>query len=129
MAIKRDQADKWFSDVVRQKANYTCEHCHKTDSRMECAHIYGRRLKSVRWSLDNAVCLCHWCHRDFTENPLKFTDWLDQYFGSGHLDLLREKKNSLLKANDLVKKEVSDHYRSELRKLEQDDSYKPVSYN
>lgn len=55
MAIKRDQADKWFSDVVRQKANYTCEHCHKTDSRMECAHIYGRRLKSVRWSLDNAV--------------------------------------------------------------------------
>jgi hypothetical protein len=36
--IKRESCDKWFSDVVRQKANYTCEHCKKTDSRMECAH-------------------------------------------------------------------------------------------
>ena len=37
--IKREACDKWFSDVVRQKANYTCEHCKKVDSRMECAHI------------------------------------------------------------------------------------------
>jgi hypothetical protein len=43
--IKRESCDKWFSDVVRQKSNYTCEHCKKTDSRMECAHIYGRRLE------------------------------------------------------------------------------------
>ena len=129
MAIKRDQADKWFSDVVRAKAGWTCEHCGKTDSRMECAHIYGRRLKSVRWSLDNAVCLCHWCHRDFTENPLKFVDWLNQYFGEGHMDLLREKRNGILKANDLVKKEISAHYRSEFRKMEQDETHQPISYN
>ena len=129
MAIKRDQADKWFSDVVRAKAGWQCEHCGKQDGRMECAHIYGRRLKSVRWSLDNAVCLCHWCHRDFTENPLKFTDWLDQYFGKGHLDLLREKRNQILKANDLVKKEISAHYRSEFRKMEQDETHQPISYN
>lgn len=129
MAIKRDQADKWFSDVVRQKANYTCEHCHKTDSRMECAHIYGRRLKSVRWSLDNAVCLCHWCHRVFTENPVQFTDWLNQYFGAGHLEILNEKRNQIFKANDLVKKEISAHYRAELKKMADDSSYEPKSYN
>ena len=127
--IKREACDKWFSDVVRQKANYTCEHCKKVDSRMECAHIYGRRLKSVRWSLDNAVCLCHWCHRDFTENPLKFTDWLNQYFGEGHMDILREKKNAILKATPDVKKDISKHYREELKKLESDSDYKPVSYN
>ena len=127
--IKRESCDKWFSDVVRQKSNYTCEHCKKTDSRMECAHIYGRRLKSVRWSLDNAVCLCHWCHRDFTENPLKFTDWLNQYFGEGHMDILREKKNAILKATPDVKKDISKHYREELKKLEGDSDYSPVSYN
>ena len=127
--LKREACDKWFSDVVRQKANYTCEHCKKVDSRMECAHIYGRRLKSVRWSLDNAVCLCHWCHRDFTENPLKFTDWLNQYFGEGHMDILREKKNAILKATPDVKKDISKHYREELKKLESDSDYSPVSYN
>ena len=128
MAIKRDAADKWFSDVVRSKANYTCEHCRKTDSRMECAHIYGRRLKSVRWSLDNAVCLCHWCHRNFTENPVQFSDWLNQYFGEGHMDILREKKNGILKANDQVKKEIAKHYREEYKKMECDPSYSPQSY-
>ena len=43
MAIRRDAADKWFSDVVRKKAGYVCEHCHKVGARMECAHIYGRQ--------------------------------------------------------------------------------------
>ena len=51
MAIKRDAADKWFSDVVRQKAGFVCQNCKKSDARMECAHIYGRAAKSVRWSL------------------------------------------------------------------------------
>ena len=47
MPIKRDAADKWFSDVVRQKAGFQCEHCGKQDGRMECAHIWGRAAKSA----------------------------------------------------------------------------------
>ena len=90
MAIKRDAADKWFSNVVRKKAGYVCEHCNKVDARMECAHIYGRAAKSVRWSLDNAVCLCHYCHMRFTANPLEFTAWLEETLGQGHMDMLRE---------------------------------------
>ena len=27
--IKRDSADKWFSDCIRHAAGYQCEHCHK----------------------------------------------------------------------------------------------------
>src|SRR6056300_495769 len=113
--IKRTTADKYFSDVVRARANYQCEHCHKSNSRMECAHIFGRRSKSVRWSLDNAVCLCHWCHRYFTENPLDFGQWLDNYLGNGHMVILREKHNSILKATKQVEKEIAKHYRTELK--------------
>ena len=83
MAIKRDAADKWFSDVVRQNAGFECEHCHRQDGSMECAHIFGRAAKSVRWSMMNAVCLCHYCHLTFTANPLDFTAWLEQYKGQG----------------------------------------------
>ena len=37
MAVKRDQADIWFSKAVRLRDG-KCMHCHKTD-RLENAHI------------------------------------------------------------------------------------------
>ena len=129
MAIKRDAADKWFSDVVRQKAGYQCEHCQKVDSRMECAHIYGRAAKSVRWSLDNALCLCHYCHRTFTANPIAFNDWCLKLLGEGHIELLREKWNVLMPTTKLLRAEIAKHYREEHAKMLKDEDYEPVSYN
>lgn len=127
MAIKRDAADAWFSDVVRFKGY--CEHCNIVGARLECCHIHGRRKKILRWSLDNAVCMCSGCHRMMTENPTKFVRWLEQYFGQGHLDLLQEKSNGVLKTSVGLRKEVAAHYRAEYRKLEQDSDYKPESFN
>lgn len=129
MAIKRDAADKWFSDVVRKKAGHVCESCGKVEGRMECAHIYGRSAKSVRWSLDNAVCLCHYCHMRFTANPLEFTAWLERELGQGHMDMLREKWQVLMKTNKELRKEIAKHYREEFKKMDQDEKYEPVSYN
>ena len=126
--IKREACDKWFSDVVRRKANSTCEHCG-IQGRMECAHIYGRSNKAVRWSMDNAVSLCHYCHRTFTGNPVDFHLWLLDYLGQGHMDILIEKKNMILKTNKILRKEISDHYRGEFRKMEADQTYVPESYN
>ena len=45
------------------------------------------------------------------------------------MDLLREKANAILKTNKILRKEVSDHYRGELRKAEADPAYKIVSWN
>jgi hypothetical protein len=126
--IKREACDKWFSDVVRRKANSTCEHCG-IQGRMECAHIYGRANKAVRWSMDNAVSLCHYCHRTFTGNPVDFHLWLLDYLGQGHMDILIEKKNMILKTNKILRKEISDHYRGEFRKMEEDQTHVPESYN
>lgn len=128
MSIKRDAADKWFSDVVRKKANSSCEHCGTT-GRMECAHIWGRARKSVRWSLDNAISLCHYCHRDFTANPVKFTEWVTSHLGQGHMDILHEKQMVLMKTTKLLRKDISTHYRLEFRKMEADSSYEPESWN
>jgi hypothetical protein len=129
MAIKRDAADKWFSDVVRKKADHVCESCSKVGGRMECAHIYGRSAKSVRWSLDNAVCLCHYCHMRFTANPLEFTKWLEETLGQGHMEMLREKWQVLMKTNKELRKEIAKHYREEFKKMDQDEKYEPISYN
>ena len=129
MAIKREACDKWFSDVVRQKADYVCESCGRNDIGMDCAHIHGRRAKSVRWSLDNAVCLCRVCHMNFTSNPVDFTRWLEEYLGLAHLDILNEKKNVLMKTNKELRKEIAKHYREELKKMQEDPDYQPISYN
>lgn len=118
MSIKRCPADAAFSNAIRLNRHHTCEHCGKSDGRMECAHIYGRRYKSVRWDTLNALCLCHHCHRTFTENPVDFTKWLQGYVGQGYLDILNEKRNQIFKTTEAARKEIAKHYREQVKLLE-----------
>jgi len=77
----------------------------------------------------NAVCLCHYCHRTFTANPLAFSAWLEQYKGEAHLAILREKWLVLMKTNKLLRAEIAKHYREEHKKMLASSSYQPISYN
>ena len=61
--------------------------CGKTEL-LQAMHVVGRRNKAVRWSMDNAAAGCAACHRYFTENPLAFSDFLENLWGEGHLQLL-----------------------------------------
>ena len=115
--IKRTAADEFFSNAIRLAKDYTCEHCGKSDGRMECAHIVGRREKTLRWCTDNALCLCHYCHRRFTENPIDFTRWLESHIGAGMLELLTEKRRGILKDTKEVRAEVAKHYREEVKRM------------
>ena len=127
MAVKREACDDWFSKSVRHRDQHRCQFCFAEGT--DCAHIFGRAKKSVRWSMDNAVTLCRYHHRYFTANPVAFTDWLTNLYGQGHMDILREKANSILKTNKLLRKEISDHYRTEYRKALTDPTHEIVSYN
>ena len=127
MAIKREACDKWFSNCVRHRDKHTCQYCQKPGT--DCAHIYGRAKKSVRWSMDNAITLCRYHHQWFGSNPVAFTDFLTKIYGEGHMAILREKANSIMKTNKLLRKEISDHYRAEFRKADADPAYVIVSYN
>ena len=129
MAIKRMAEDKWFSDCVRHRDNNMCVNCGKADGQIDCAHIYGRAKKSTRWSMDNAVSLCRGCHRHYTEHPIAFNDFLLKIYGEGHMSLLREKANAVLKTNKILRKQVSDHYRAEIRRAQEDPSYEIISWN
>ena len=125
--IKRCPADDAFSRALRRSRGDQCEHCKIIDAKMECAHIYGRRFKSVRWDTLNALCLCHTCHRKFTESPLDFEKWLREYLGQGYLDLLNEKRNRIFKTTKAIRSEIAKHYRSELRKMDES-QHNLVSY-
>jgi hypothetical protein len=125
VGIKRDAADAAFSDAVRYSKNYTCEHCNISGGKrnsglpnMELAHIYGRRHKSIRWDTLNGLCLCSTCHQMFTESPVTFTRWLEGYVGTGYLDILTEKRNTIFKTNKAMRACIAKHYRQELRNME-----------
>jgi len=105
MSIKTDAADSWFSKCVRKRANWKCEACTRTET-LQCAHVYGRREKSVRWDGMNALSLCHSCHRNFTENPLDFARFCLNRLGRAHMDLLNEKRQHKLKTTAALRKEM-----------------------
>ena len=131
--IRRDAADKWFSDCIRHRAQYRCECCGRSFEGLvqgyENAHIFGRANKSTRWCADNAVALCSACHRRFTEHPLEFHDFLMRHLGAGHLDMLREKKNQIFKTTAAIRKEIAKHYRDEFRRMTTELDHSLISYN
>ena len=127
MGIKRDATDKWFSDCVRERANWTCEHSGLVDTEaqatgksriMECAHVWGRRSRNVRWYPMNAVCLSSASHRYFTERPMEFASWVNKQLGEGAVEILKERVNDLsIKYSKNEKKEIAKHYKAEFEKM------------
>lgn len=126
MAVKRDAADIEFSKSVRMRDG-GCRVCRKEIT--ECAHIHGRRKKSVRWSMDNAIALCHYHHRYFTEQPVEFVQWCTRELGIGHMEILNEKANQVMKTTKSLRKQIAAHYRSENKKKMADSNYEIVSWN
>lgn len=121
--IKRDSADKWFSDCVRMRANWTCECCAKefpegsSRQALHCAHIEGRRKKRLRWEPLNAMALCAGCHRLYTENPLQFTSFVISKIGKQGHDILLELAREMFHTTMQLRKEIGAHYRKEYKKM------------
>ena len=45
------------------------------------------------------------------------------------MQLLAEKARGHMKTNQKLRREISDHYREEFKKMEADEDYVPISYN
>ena len=116
--MKRCKYDIVFSKLIRSMAGHRCEYCGISGCRVECAHIFGRRARSTRWDIDNAVSLCNYHHRYFTENPVLFFDWLSEYIGDEKLDALRLRAHSVKKWAKDEKEEMYQDLKSKLATYE-----------
>ena len=128
MGIKIQACDMWFSKALRQSRGNQCENCGTMDAKMECCHIYGRRNSSTRWDTDNCLCMCHSCHRHYTENPVLFHNWLANYLGSGKMAIIQEKHTAIFKVNPKIKADIAKHYREEYRTIVDNPDHALVSY-
>lgn len=98
-----NKLDAICSLIIRAKGY--CSWCKKADySKLQCAHIYSRTYKSVRWDLKNMVCLCAGCHFYGHKNPLAFSEFVMGYLGEYEYEALklRATPTSHHKIHDLV---------------------------
>lgn len=55
-----------WSKQVKEKANYTCDCCGNNKSKMHSHHLNNwNTYKEQRYELENGVCLCESCHKEF----------------------------------------------------------------
>jgi 5-methylcytosine-specific restriction endonuclease McrA len=91
--------DKLWSEAVRTR-DAKCLRCGKT-SGLQGAHIFSRRSRSTRWSLDNGLTLCWQCHIPFAhKEPILFTRFVEKLKGKPFLDALQRKNNKIVKNQD-----------------------------
>jgi len=93
-----NKLDKLFSEIVRSKGR--CEKCGKTTT-LQCAHIYSRKNKWLRWDTENALCLCaghhfFWGHQE----PAEFIRWCMTIKNFDYLDKLKQ-INKPMKIQDM----------------------------
>lgn len=92
------KADFLWAKVVRQV--WACAYCGKAEN-LNAHHIFSRHNKSVRWDLENWICLCSWCHvfsDKFSahKTPTDFTYWLEKQYSREWLETLGRKANTPL---------------------------------
>ena len=133
-AIRRTPADAAFSHCIRERADWTCERCGKyfpPDSNrrgLHASHFYGRRHKGLRFHTSNCFSHCYKCHQTLGENPADFALWVENHIGSGMYEIIRERKNSIYKMEKNELAEIADHYRQELKNMEQRRAEGAVGY-
>lgn len=122
MAIKRDKLDAVVSDLIRERSDWTCDHCetqYSYDRRggLHCSHLWSRANKATRWFPDNLFAHCFGCHQRLGGNPVAFRDWAVQRLGEGAFDNLTLRARRPMKYTKADKEEMYQHYKAELERL------------
>ena len=89
--IKRTWTDTLFSNYIRERADWKCQHpkCDKEfdkndgkqSRKLHCCHIgYGRGHIPTRWNEYNCLALCAGCHLWVDSHPFRSIWLLNQHF-------------------------------------------------
>ena len=113
--------DKHFSKCIRHRDNWRCRSCSvdciMDQGHLQCCHIYGRANKSTRWAPENCIAMCRTCHERYTKEPIEWAAFCENLLGYEHMEQLKTKKNQIMKTSAALRKQISDHYRIEYKRM------------
>jgi hypothetical protein len=82
--------DKIWRDKIHAR-DEVCQLCGGTQN-LNAHHIEGRRMRCLRWDLDNGLLLCAGCHTFKTQSahqsPLWFGKWFEEHYPKRHEKIL-----------------------------------------
>lgn len=120
-SINKRLDDIW-SQLVKLRAGNKCEVCGSTQH-LNSHHIYSRAKMSVRWNVENGICLCvgHHVGTSFSahKTPLDFINWLIGYKSNDYLRKLEITSNMSSKWSLSEKKLLSSELNKELNLLKE----------
>ena len=112
-----------WSYLVKLRAGGKCEYknCGKTKP-LNSHHIFSRSNRSVRWAVENGICLCvghHTFSNDSAhKNGVGFTMWLIETRGQQFVDDLTLKAHQTKKWSNVEKEELLQELLDEIKKYE-----------
>lgn len=124
--MKRTPLDAATSDLVRERADWTCERCEEVDHegqakgksmRMQCSHVYGRKHNSTRYELDNLFCLCATCHAYLETRPIEHAAFARSKLGDVRFEWLQQKHYQVKKWPKHEKEEARKFYIKQYKEI------------
>ena len=120
--MKLKKRDIAFSQLVRMRANWTCERCGKYFSEgqrqgLDTSHFFGRSRQSVRWNPINACSLCRGCHSYLGANPHEHTLFMKKYLGPVTYVCLVHLAEARMRFSKPILEDVYKHLRAELKRM------------
>jgi hypothetical protein len=86
MKPERKKLDKeclaLWQEAVKLRAGHKCEipYCRKTEN-LNAHHVFSRSRQSVRYDIDNGLCLCSGCHSLNNDSAHKSPEFLMRILG------------------------------------------------
>ena len=115
--LKTQKLDEIWSKIIKLEAKEKCEYCGST-SRLNSHHIFSRSNYSVRWSIENGVCLCVKHHlfgvMSAHKAPIEFIEWLREKRGDKWYEDLRMKAKVITKLTKPAKLEIYEELKKKL---------------
>jgi hypothetical protein len=116
-----NKADDAWSCVVKASAGWHCEYCGKTTS-LQSHHIFSRSDRSVRWNIDNGVCLCASHHtlgnKSFHKAPADMIEWIKEKRGAEWWEHLRASRQVITKWEVYQLEEIARYFRNKAAELQ-----------
>lgn len=85
-----EKLDKLFSEKIRARDG-RCLRCGRKKY-LHAHHIISRSHRSLRWDLQNGICLCFSCHNWWHYNPIEAAEWVKETIGEERYRYLLSKR-------------------------------------